>query len=134
MEIEKCHRCDRRVLYLETKRRIETAEPPPVQKDGLCPVCWTEAHPGEPVPRLPGWEWELARYNTAMHRDHQHNPDPNQNAARIVADATADQAGPVADLEAAWVAWSTHIQKVDERGMTLLRAAFEAGWEAGRMS
>lgn len=68
-----------------------------------------------------------------MPRDHQHNPDPNANAARIVRESTASQADPLpTDLEAAWEAWSTHIQKVDERGMTLLRAAFEAGWEAGR--
>ncbi|MEX2186711.1 MAG: hypothetical protein WD875_07955 [Pirellulales bacterium] len=67
-----------------------------------------------------------------MTRDHQHNPDPNENAARIVREATADSAAPPADLEAAWAAWSRGVQKVDERGMTLLRAAFEAGWEAGR--
>ena len=67
-----------------------------------------------------------------MARDHQHNPDPNANAARIVADATASPPDASADLEAAWAAWSAHIQKVDERGMALLRAAFEAGFEAGR--
>lgn len=65
-----------------------------------------------------------------MTRDHQHNPDPNENAARIVGQATAAQGDAAQDLEAAWAAWSAHIQKVDERGMTLLRAAFEAGWEA----
>jgi len=90
-----------------------------------------------------------------MTRDHQHNPDPNQNAARIVAEsadigpqraapsstakiqaqakqAAAELEATGDDLEAAWAEWSRHIQKVDERGMTLLRAAFEAGWEAGR--
>jgi hypothetical protein len=67
-----------------------------------------------------------------MPRDHQHNPDPNQNAARIVGEAAGPAEQPAADLEAAWQVWSRHIQKVDERGMTLLRAAFEAGWEAGR--
>jgi len=69
-----------------------------------------------------------------MTRDHDHNPDPNANAARIVAEAIAGTAAtdPAADLEAAWAAWSKGIQKVDERGMTLLRAAFEAGWDAGR--
>ena len=67
-----------------------------------------------------------------MPRDHQHNPDPNVNAARIVGKATAEQTDVPTDLEAAWLAWSAHIQKVDDRGMTLLRAAFEAGWEAGR--
>jgi hypothetical protein len=90
-----------------------------------------------------------------MPRDHEHNPDPNVNAARIVNEATGvgpqkqpssvarieAQARQVArelqstsvapsDVEAAWAAWSIHIQIVDERGMTLLRAAFEAGWEA----
>jgi hypothetical protein len=65
-----------------------------------------------------------------MTRDHQHNPDPNANAARIVAEAAVTAEQPAADLELAWRAWSRHIQKVDERGMTLLRAAFEAGWEA----
>lgn len=68
-----------------------------------------------------------------MTRDHQHNPDPNESAARIVGQATASQPDATADLEAAWAAWSSHIQKVDERGMALLRAAFEAGWEAGRI-
>ena len=66
-----------------------------------------------------------------MTRDHQHNPDPNVNAARIVAESTHDSALP-ADLEAAWAEWSAAVGKVDKRGMTLLRAAFEAGWGAGR--
>jgi hypothetical protein len=71
-----------------------------------------------------------------MPRDHQHNPDPNANAARIVTEAIAgtSDATPAsveASVEAAWQAWAAHVQKVDERGMTLLKAAFEAGWEAG---
>ena len=65
-----------------------------------------------------------------MKHDNEHNPDPSENAAQIVGQATGDQSTPPADLEAAWLAWSAGIQKVDERGMTLLRAAFEAGWEA----
>lgn len=65
-----------------------------------------------------------------MSRDHQHNPDPNENAARIVAQSTSKPDEPAADLDAAWAEWSRHLQKVDERAMTLLRAAFEAGWEA----
>jgi len=70
-----------------------------------------------------------------MPRDHQHNPDPNENAARIVKQAIAGTAETTpADLEAAWQAWSASIQKVDERGMTLLRAAFEAGWDAKQQS
>jgi hypothetical protein len=35
-----------------------------------------------------------------------------------------------ADLEAAWKAWSAGVGKVDERGMALLRAAFEGGVDA----
>ena len=65
-----------------------------------------------------------------MTRDHQHNPDPNVNAARIVGEVTADDGAAPADLESAWAEWSRHIQKVDDRGMALLRAAFEAGFEA----
>ncbi|MCE9545027.1 MAG: hypothetical protein K8T25_05850 [Planctomycetia bacterium] len=66
-----------------------------------------------------------------MSRDHQHNPDPNQNAARIVGESARDTTAPPADVEAEWAEWSAHIQKVDERGLSLLRAAFEAGYEAG---
>jgi hypothetical protein len=68
-----------------------------------------------------------------MTRDHQHNPDPNVNAARIVAESIAKQEPlPAGDLETSWAAWSKQIQKVDQRTLTLLRAAFEAGWESGR--
>ncbi|RIK75058.1 MAG: hypothetical protein DCC68_21930 [Planctomycetota bacterium] len=66
-----------------------------------------------------------------MTRDHQHNPDPNENAARIIRAATEGHTTPAAGLEAAWAEWSRGIQKVDERGMTLLKAAFEAGFEVG---
>jgi hypothetical protein len=62
-----------------------------------------------------------------MTRDHQQNPDPNVNAHRIVAEATGGDTALPADLEAAWAEWSRGVAKVDERGMTLLRAAFEAG-------
>jgi hypothetical protein len=62
----------------------------------------------------------------------QAKPDFNQNAARIVKESTSDHETPLpADLEEAWQEWSRAIQKVDERGMTLLRAAFEAGYSAG---
>ncbi len=67
-----------------------------------------------------------------MRRDNEHNPDPNANASRIVREATASADAQPDDVEAAWQAWSSHIQNVDERARTLLRAAFEAGWEAGR--
>jgi hypothetical protein len=67
-----------------------------------------------------------------MARDHHHNPDPNVNAARIVGESTGANSSTPAELEAAWAAWSSHIQKVDERALSLLRAAFEAGFDAGR--
>lgn len=60
--------------------------------------------------------------------------DPNSNAARIVREATtraADDTLPN-DVEAAWGAWISHIQNIDERTKTLLRAAFEAGYDAKR--
>jgi hypothetical protein len=72
-----------------------------------------------------------------MARDNEHNPDPNVNAARIVGETieadASDIGGGKADpaIEAAWRAWSGCIQNVDERARTLLRAAFEAGWDAG---
>lgn len=66
-----------------------------------------------------------------MALDRELTPDPNVNAARIVGQSTASESLP-ADLEAAWAQWSAGILNVDERAMTLLRAAFEAGWEAGR--
>jgi len=66
-----------------------------------------------------------------MSRDNEHNPDPNVNAARIIRESTQGGDEPAAgDVETAWKAWSAHIQGVDERGMTLLKAAFEAGWDA----
>lgn len=67
-----------------------------------------------------------------MARDHQHNPDPNLTAARIVAESAGAAEALSSDVEAAWQEWSRHIQKVDERGLTLLRAAFEAGYDAGK--
>ena len=38
-----------------------------------------------------------------MTRDHQHNPDPNQNAARIVAKSTDEPQTTASDVEAAWL-------------------------------
>ena len=64
---------------------------------------------------------------------HPKNPDANETAARIIAETVAKHEQPLpADLEAAWQQWSSAIQKVDARGMALLRAAFEAGAEAAR--
>jgi hypothetical protein len=75
-----------------------------------------------------GEEWKRA----GEPRDHQHDPDPNLTASRIVVESTADEKSPPVGVELAWLAWSAHIHKVDERGMSLLKAAFEAGYEAGR--
>ncbi|MBX3321370.1 MAG: hypothetical protein KF757_00115 [Phycisphaeraceae bacterium] len=59
--------------------------------------------------------------------------DPNTEAARVVRETTKEKSLPP-DLEAAWAEWSKAIKGVDERGWTLLRAAFEAGWDTGRQS
>lgn len=57
--------------------------------------------------------------------------DANQEARRIVTESTAGHEESLpAELEAAWEAWSAGLGKVDERGTALLRAAFEAGYEA----
>jgi hypothetical protein len=60
-------------------------------------------------------------------------PDVNQNAARIVGESAkrSEQALP-ADLEDVWEEWSRGVAKVDARGMTLLRAAFEMGVKAAK--
>jgi hypothetical protein len=66
-----------------------------------------------------------------MPGDHQHNPDANVNAARIVRDSTRSSEDQLpADVEAAWEAWSAHIQNVDERARTLLRAEYEAATQS----
>jgi hypothetical protein len=66
-------------------------------------------------------------------KNRQPAEDANQAAARIVAHTIAKSETTLsADLEAAWTAWSAGIQKVDARGMALLRAAFEAGAEAAK--
>ena len=58
--------------------------------------------------------------------------DPNTQAARVVRKATTHDGEPLpADVEKAWEAWIAQIKQVDERARTLLRAAFEAGVEAG---
>lgn len=60
--------------------------------------------------------------------------DANQNAARIVHEATCREPNATGELEPAWAEWSRAIQATDARMMTLLRAAFEAGHDAGRRS
>jgi hypothetical protein len=58
-------------------------------------------------------------------------PDPAVTAKRIVDQTIAKHEKPLPPgIEAAWVAWSRGVGKVDERGMALLRAAFEVGVEA----
>lgn len=81
-----------------------------------------------------GAKTEIVRVIDLIGKDHQHIPDPSANAARIVREATTDTKATAAELEATWAEWSSHIPKVDEQAMTLLRAAFEAGWDAGRNS
>jgi hypothetical protein len=44
-----------------------------------------------------------------MTRDHAHNPDPNQNAHRVVAESMADHSETRNDLEGAWEKWSRSI-------------------------
>jgi hypothetical protein len=60
------------------------------------------------------------------------NPDPIKNAKRIIEDATAGRCHRPGDEEVAWLAWSAHIQDADTRDMTLLLAAFGAGFYAAR--
>lgn len=58
--------------------------------------------------------------------------DTSETAGRIIRETTGDLEKPLpSDLESAWAEWSKGIQGVDQRGMTLLRAAFEAGYETG---
>jgi hypothetical protein len=54
------------------------------------------------------------------------------NAAGIVRGSTRGEDQLPADAEAAWEALSAHIQNVDQRGMTMLRAAFDAGYGQGK--
>lgn len=60
--------------------------------------------------------------------------DPNKEAARVVRESTDDDEQLPPDIEAAWEAWIGSVQQVDERAKALLRAAFEAGVEAGQSS
>lgn len=57
--------------------------------------------------------------------------DENRAAYRAVKQSTGRQQPPAEGLEAAWYEWIASIQNVDARTRTLLRAAFEAGFEAG---
>jgi hypothetical protein len=71
-------------------------------------------------------------YNSRMKKK-QRKEDESQAAARIVQTVAVRHSEALpADLEAAWEQWSKGIQNVDQRGRTLLRAAFEAGAEAAK--
>ena len=60
-------------------------------------------------------------------------PDHNQTAARIVKESTSEHEHPLpAHVEQAWQEWSRGVQKVDERTMALLRAAFLVGVDVGK--
>ena len=63
-----------------------------------------------------------------------HESDPNTEAARIVGQSATNEKPLPAGLEAAWAEWSKSIKGVDERGWTLLRAAFEAGYFSSKNS
>ena len=58
-------------------------------------------------------------------------PDPNEDAARLIRDASGPADPLPHDLERAWAQWSRAVQATDKRTMTLLRAAFEAGHQSG---
>jgi hypothetical protein len=61
--------------------------------------------------------------------------DENQAANRAIYEAVLRYENPLpADLEAAWKEWSAGVGKIDNRGLALLRAAFEAGWGARRLT
>lgn len=64
----------------------------------------------------------------------QTDPDSNEDAARVVAESTSGTDSAPESMEAAWEAWSRRIRDVDQRTLTLLKAAFEAGYEAGHQS
>lgn len=60
--------------------------------------------------------------------------DPNA-AAFNVAEKLAEVAAKMPlKMEAAWAEWLSHLQGVDERTLSLLRAAFEMGYEDGYRS
>lgn len=58
-------------------------------------------------------------------------PRPSDPAelARWIADQVSGEAADPA-MEAAWQSWADGLEGMSEHHRTLLRAAFEAGWEA----
>lgn len=67
-----------------------------------------------------------------MKPKHASKRDPNEDAHDVVRRSTERPDAIPASVEAAWVDWSKRIQGVDQRTLNLLRAAFEAGADAGR--
>ncbi len=64
-------------------------------------------------------------------RKSQQKPDEVQSAVKAMEAVTGrSQDALPADLEAAWEAWAAGVGHLDARAMLLLKAAFEAGWEA----
>ncbi len=61
-----------------------------------------------------------------MARDTEHKPTPNLTASRIVAETDGNEKSQPAEVESAGLAWFAHIQNVDERGISLLKATLEA--------
>ena len=108
MPFADCQECGRNFHYLDPAHAAEASGNWPSDRDTRCPECRKAA------------------------LDNNHNPVPNENAAHTVAELTAKSSDLSVDAETAWAEWASHIQNVDERGMTLLRAAFEAGWSAGQ--
>ena len=96
-----------------------------------CPECGQPFQVGQlPSPVKCSKCGALLRFDA--NRQRYVSSDPNQEAARVVREATASNEKLPASVEAAWERWSKGIQKVDERVKSLLRAAFEAGVDAAR--
>jgi hypothetical protein len=88
---------------------------------------------GEELPHEYLLEWPLdADPPTIVHPVNSAEGDCKPEVA--VAESTQTLSGIVADLESAWAQWSTGLQTMDARTTSLLRAAFEAGWEGGKNS
>ena len=59
-------------------------------------------------------------------------PDEDKSAAQPPETVRRSEEKLRADMEAAWLHWSHAMRDVEPRMMLLLRAAFQAGWEARR--
>jgi hypothetical protein len=68
-----------------------------------------------------------------MIEDHERNADADENDSQLVAGPEARAAVETSEeLEAAWREWANRAANVDQRTMSLLQTAFQAGFEAGR--